>query len=243
MTKRIDAKAAARGLMQATLASALAMFAAAASAQPGYLTTTDGAPVRDPYGLCWHTSDRTAAQPWVPCDGASKAATSAPRPKPAPQAATPALQPAAPAAQPAAPVMQRLTLSSELLFDFDRAVLRPAGQSKLDELAGELKGAKVDHVAATGYAGRIGSESYNQNLSERRAQAVKDYLVQKGIDPQRAQTEGKGESDPVTGNECRNLGREWYGNAKLVACLQPDRRVEIEVRGTRQTVGLANTGS
>src|SRR5438094_2807309 len=106
MTKRIDAKAAARGLIQATLASALAMFAAAASAQPGYLTTTDGAPVRDPYGLCWHTSDRTAAQPWVPCDGASKAAASTPRPQPAPQAAAPALQPAAPAPQPAAPVMQ-----------------------------------------------------------------------------------------------------------------------------------------
>ena len=75
MTKRIDAKTAARGLMQATFASALAMFAAAASAQPGYLTTTDGAPVRDPYGLCWHTSDRTAAQPWVPCDGASNVTT------------------------------------------------------------------------------------------------------------------------------------------------------------------------
>ena len=243
MTKRIDAKATARGMMQATFATVLAMFAAAASAQPGYLTTMDSAPVRDLYGLCWHTSDWTATRPWAPCDGASNAAASAPQPKPAPQAAAPALRPAAPAPQPAAPVMQRLTLSSELLFDFDRATLRPAGQSKLDQLAGELKGAKVDRVVASGYAGRIGSETYNQKLSERRAQAVKAYLVHKGIDPQRVQIEDKGESDPVTGNACRNLGREWYGNAKLVACLQPDRRVEIEVRGTRQTVDLGNTGS
>src|SRR5207244_11175748 len=116
MTKRIDAKAAARVMMQATLASALAMFAAAASAQPGYLTTTDGAPVRDPYGLCWHTSDRTAAHPWVPCDGAPKAATPAPRPKPAPQAATPALHPAEPGPQPAAPVVQRRWRSVDVLF-------------------------------------------------------------------------------------------------------------------------------
>ena len=239
MTKRIDAKAAARGLMQATFASALAMFAAAASAQPDYLTTTDGAPVRDPYGLCWHTSDWTATQPWGPCDGVPKAAAPAPQPKPAPKAEAPA----APAPQPAAPVIRRLTLSSELLFDFDRATLRPAGQSKLDELAGELQGVKLDSVVASGYAGRVGTESYNQKLSERRAQAVRDYLVQKGIDPQRVQTEGKGESDPVTGDACRNLGREWRGNAKLVACLQPDRRVEIGVRGTRQTAGLGNTGS
>lgn len=243
MTKRIDAKTGARRMVQATFASALAMFAAAATAQPGYLTTTDGAAVRDAYGLCWHTGEWTATRPWVPCDGAPKAVAPAPRPQPAPQAAAPAAQPAAPAPQPAAPVIQRLTLSSELLFEFDRATLRPAGQSKLDELAGELKGAKLDSVVASGYAGRIGSESYNEKLSERRAQAVKDYLVQKGIDPQRVQTEGKGESDPVTGDACRNLGREWYGNAKLVACLQPDRRVEIEVRGTRQTAGLGNTGS
>ena len=237
MTQRMHAPAAARRLTQILLALALANFAAAANARSGYLTTGDGSPVKDPFGLCWHTSDWTPADRWAPCDGAPKAA--APAPRPAVQAAAPAPQRAVPAPQPA-PVIQRLTLSSELLFEFDSARLRPAGERKLDELAGELHGAKLDRLVADGYTDRIGSDSYNRKLSARRAQAVKDYLVRQGIDSRRVQAEGNGESDPVTGDACRGFGGASRGNAKLVACLQPDRRVEVEVRGSRQTASLGN---
>ena len=88
-------------------------------------------------------------------------------------------------------------------------------------------------IIAVGHTDRIGSEAYNQKLSIRRAEAVKAYLISKGIQPNRVYTEGKGEKQPVTGDKCRNLGPENQGNKKLIACLQPDRRVDVEVVGTR----------
>jgi len=75
------------------------------------------------------------------------------------------------------------------------------------------------------------------------AQAVKAYLAQKGVNEQRVQAEGRGESQPVTGDQCKNMGPERKKNAKLVACLQPDRRVEIEVLGSREVAGTGGTPS
>ena len=103
------------------------------------------------------------------------------------------------------------------------------GRQKLDEIADGLKDARVDEIVAIGHTDRIGPESYNEKLSERRAQAVKEYLVQKGVSEQRIVTEGKGEQNPVTGQDCSKMkGR------KLIQCFEPDRRVEIEVFGERE---------
>ena len=84
-------------------------------------------------------------------------------------------------------------------------------------------------VIAIGHADRIGGDAYNQKLSVRRAEAIKAYLVSKGLEANRIYTEGKGEKQPVTGDSCRRLS-----GAKLIQCLQPDRRTEIEVIGTRK---------
>jgi outer membrane protein OmpA-like peptidoglycan-associated protein len=122
----------------------------------------------------------------------------------------------------------RIELAADVLFEFDKADLRPDGQKKLDEVADRVKGANVQQVNAIGHADRIGSDDYNQKLSEKRAEAVKDYLASKGIGKD-VRAEGRGEAEPVTGEQCKGMSGQ-----KLKACLQPDRRVDIEVRGSRQ---------
>jgi OOP family OmpA-OmpF porin len=136
-------------------------------------------------------------------------------------------------------VIQKLTLSTDVLFDFGKSELKDSGKSRLDQLASEIKGADVDEIIAVGHADRIASDDYNQKLSEARAQAVKDYLTEKGAKSNVITAQGKGESQPVTGDDCKKLGAEKSSNKKLVACLQPDRRVEIEVLGSR----TVSTGS
>ena len=126
-------------------------------------------------------------------------------------------------------MIQKITMETDVLFAFDKAELREEGRRKLDEIAEGLKGAEVNEIVAIGHTDRIGPESYNEKLSERRAQAVKEYLAQKGVSESRIQVEGRGEQSPVTGDDCKGAkGR------KLIACFQPDRRVEIEVFGTRE---------
>jgi len=128
-----------------------------------------------------------------------------------------------------------VTLSADALFDFDKAVLRPEGKAKLDEVITKSLYIKIEVIIAVGHADRIGTDQYNQSLSERRAAAVKDYLVSKGMEPNRIHAEGKGESQPkTTADQCKGLGNENGRNKKLIACLQPDRRVEIEIIGTRE---------
>jgi OOP family OmpA-OmpF porin len=152
---------------------------------------------------------------------------------------TPAPAPLA-AAAPAPVVIEKITLSTDVLFGFNKAELTPAGQQKLDDLAKQAQGANVERVVLTGHADRIGSEDYNQELSEQRAQAVADYLQTKGVDSSRLQVAGKGESEPVTGDQCKRMGPESNKNQKLIACLQPDRRVDAELLGSReQTAGSA----
>lgn len=127
------------------------------------------------------------------------------------------------------PTADKIKLAADALFDFGEAVLQPEGKTKLDDLAAKAKGIKLEVILAVGHTDRLGSESYNQKLSERRAQAIKTYLVVKGIDPNRIYTEGKGERQPITGKNCADkLPRE-----KLIDCLKPDRRVEVEVIGSR----------
>jgi outer membrane protein OmpA-like peptidoglycan-associated protein len=129
------------------------------------------------------------------------------------------------------PEPQRFTLSADALFDFDKSILKPEGRRKLDELADTLRGTQHDTILVTGHTDRAGSVSYNQRLSERRAQAVKNYLQTKGLDAGKITAVGKGESQPtLKPTDCRGPGMT---RAAVIACLQPDRRVEIEVSGTK----------
>jgi OOP family OmpA-OmpF porin len=144
-------------------------------------------------------------------------------PEPAPVAAAPVyVAPPAPAAPaPPAPRFERYTLSSTELFGFDSAVLRMP-QPKLDEIASALSGnAQVTNVTITGYTDRLGSEKYNMDLSQRRADSVKTYLASKGIESGRLSAVAKGESNPVV--QCSETNR-----AALIKCLEPNRRVEVE---------------
>nr|MDP2192160.1 outer membrane beta-barrel protein [Rhodoferax sp.] len=132
---------------------------------------------------------------------------------------------------PPMPVPTRVTFSADSLFDFDRASIKPAGQRDLDKFAADLKGVNFDVIKVTGHTDRIGSHAYNLKLSTRRAEAVNNYLVvSAGIPAGKIAVKGVDGADPVTKpGDC--VGKK--ATPKLIACLQPDRRVEIEVTGTR----------
>ena len=155
--------------------------------------------------LCWRTGFWTEEMAIPECDPDDT-------PPVEKQAATPA---PAPLTSP-----EKITLSADALFDFDKAVLKPQGKASLDEFVGKLNMISYDLVIAVGHTDRLGSDEYNKRLSIRRAEAVKGYLVSKGISADRVFTDGKGESDPVTGNACRGEKR----TKALIDCLQPDRR-------------------
>jgi OmpA-OmpF porin, OOP family len=254
MTKRFNPTL---RLSAVAIAASLAAFAGSAGAQtgsggtpgiPGYVTSSDGRVALGGFGQCVRSGMWEPANSVDPCDRIARAEV----PAPPPVAAAPAVQPAPPPAPaplvvaPPRPVIQKLTLSADVLFDFNKAELKDSGKARLDQLAAEIKDADVDEIIAVGHADRIASEDYNQKLSEARAQAVRDYLGQKVANANRVTAQGKGESTPVTGDDCKKMGPESGGNRKLVACLQPDRRVEIEVLGSRQVAGgapAAGTGA
>jgi len=174
--------------------------------------------------LCWRNANWTPATAARGCDGAlvpppPPAPAAAPAPAPAPAAAAPAPAPTpAPAPQP--PAATKVTYAADAFFDFDKAVLKPEGRAKLDDLVGKVKDINLEVIIAVGHTDSVGSDQYNQRLSVRRAEAVKAYLVSKGIEKNRVYTEGKGEKQPVADNKTSE------GRAK-------NRRVEIEVVGTR----------
>ena len=144
----------------------------------------------------------------------------APAPAPQPQAA-PAPAPKAEPKPPPKPVAEKVTFAADVLFDFDKSAIKPEGRSKLDDLAGRVKGINLEVVIAIGHTDAIGTDAYNQRLSVRRAEAVKAYLASKGVEGNRIYTEGKGEKQPVADNKTRE------GRAK-------NRRTEIEVIGTKR---------
>jgi OOP family OmpA-OmpF porin len=129
-------------------------------------------------------------------------------------------------------VLEKVILSADTLFDFDRSVLKPEGMQALDNFFNKLAEVKFDLIIAIGYTDRLGAKEYNKSLSTRRAEAVKNYLVKnKGMDPSTVFSEGKGASSLVTGDACKG-DRKTEG---LIDCLQPERRVEIEVTGIRES--------
>ena len=234
--------------------SASVVFAQATPANSAYLLSATGAAnnnvVRSGrYGtnnascnLCWRTGFWTPAMAIAECDpdlvkkavAAVPAAPSAPVAPPAATAATAPTAPVAPPAAPAAPVappapsVQKITLASKALFDFDKAILKPEGQAVLDrEIVSRIKEVqKLELVLVTGHTDRLGSQQYNQKLSERRAAAVAAYLAAKGVPKDKIETLGMGKTQPVPGVVCEQKNRK-----ALIACLQPHRRVEVEVKG------------
>ncbi|BAO29788.1 OmpA family protein [Sulfuritalea hydrogenivorans] len=210
------------------LATLLGLSASALAQTPGvdmkgtvgYAIDQRGFVVKSGTGLCWRTGYWTPAMAVEECDPdlVKKA-------EPAPKSRAVA---AAPAAAPK-PAAQKVTLAADALFDFNKADLRAEGKAKLDKLAGDIKGIKLEVIIAVGHADRFGTDAYNQKLSEKRAESVKAYLVSKGIEPNRVYTEGKGEKQPITKpDQCKGPKSK-----KVIDCLQPDRRVEIEVIGTK----------
>ena len=168
--------------------------------------------------LCWRDANWTPATAAKGCDGALVVAAPAPPPvaAPAPRAAPPAPPPP----PPPPPAATKVTYAADAFFDFDKSVLKPEGKAKLDDLISKVKGINLEVIIAVGHTDSIGTDAYNQKLSVRRAEAVKAYLVSKGIEKNRVYTEGKGEKQPVADNKTAE------GRAK-------NRRVEIEVVGTR----------
>ena len=205
----------------AALATSMAGAFAQSSNQDTWLNGSGGLPWKNGTNeLCWRDGYWTPATAIAECDGALKPPAPAPAPAPAPVAApAPSAAPPAAAVVPA-PTSEKVTFAADAFFDFDKSVLKPEGRAKLDDLVSKMSGLNLEVIIAVGHTDSIGTDSYNQRLSIRRSEAVKSYLVSKGVEKNRVYTEGKGEKQPVADNKTAE------GRAK-------NRRVEIEVVGTR----------
>ena len=131
------------------------------------------------------------------------------------------------------PRVAKVTLAADTLFAFDSAKLSEDGRNMLDQLVSRMAGMDVEVILTTGYADRLGKDAYNQKLSERRAEAVKTYLSEKGVDGGLIQTEGRGAADPVVNCPKPAAGSQIRNMQDLIKCLAPNRRAVIEVIGTR----------
>jgi OOP family OmpA-OmpF porin len=170
--------------------------------------------------LCWRDASWTPATADENCDGALKPVAPPPPPPPPPAPAAAPVAPPPPPPAPPAPVSEKVTFAADTFFDFDKSTLKPEGKAKLDDLVSKTQGINLEVIIAVGHTDSVGTPTYNQKLSVARADAVKNYLVGKGIEKNRVYTEGKGEKNPVADNKTAE------GRAK-------NRRVEIEVVGTR----------
>jgi OOP family OmpA-OmpF porin len=231
--------------------STLAFASLTAAAEINNWLSSSGDVWKNSYGQCWRNGSWTPATAAPGCDGAiviepkaasnnsqnSAASSNAPQVEQAPaakqapsQADAPGLQPApasasssapSPAAAPAAAVSSKVTYAADAFFDFNKSVIKPEAKAKLDDLVDKIKAVNLEVIIAVGHTDAVGSDAYNQKLSMRRSNAVKAYLINKGVDKTRIYTEGKGEKQPVADNGTK------AGRSK-------NRRVEIEVVGARK---------
>ena len=210
---------------------AVAFAAAGAVHAEGAYLSAGGEPVRSASGECWRTGEWTPQGATTKCDPQLVAAPApvdiVETPAPAAAAEAPRFENATFEVQSPAP--RRVAFSTEVLFDFDGTELRADGRKVLDDLAQKLLATELESVAATAHADRMGDDAYNERLALRRADAIRTYLVGKGIPEKLMRVDSKGEREPVTAGRCDALGEESRRNSNLIACLQPDRRVEIEV--------------
>jgi OOP family OmpA-OmpF porin len=235
-----------RRFVSGALVGALAsLFAAGAAAQAnptnsGYWLFGYGTPQANVWrnssfgdpkigNLCWRTGYWAPSMAIEACDPDLVPKKPAPPPPPPAKPTPPPPPPPSPPPKPApAPQVQKITLAAKALFDFDKAVLKPEGKAAIDkDVIAKLKDVqKLELVLVTGHTDRIGSQQYNQKLSERRADAVRDYLVSKGVAKDKIETLGMGKTQPVPGVKC-----DMKAMKELIACLAPNRRVEVEVKG------------
>ena len=212
---------------------AVAALATAAGAQTR-VTAANGGPAIDNWQngtselvwkngtneLCWRDANWTPATAALGCDGAIVAAAAVTPGAVTPNApVVPGVTPTTPPA-PSPVVPSKVTFAADALFDFDKSVLKPLGRQKIDDLVSKIRGVNLEVIIAVGHTDSVGADAYNQRLSIRRAEAVKAYLVSKGIERNRVYTEGKGEKQPVATNA-------------TAAGRAANRRVEIEVVGTQ----------
>ena len=190
-----------------------------------YVQDSRGVIARNPFGLCWRTGYWTPADAVPGCDAPICVAPEklengkCVAPPPPPVVVAEAAPAPAPAPAPV-PTSEKVSYSADAFFDFDKSVLKPAGKAALDDLSSKLGDMNLEVIIAVGHTDSIGTDAYNQKLSIRRAEAVKTYLKEKGVEENRIYTEGKGETQPEADNTTA------AGRAK-------NRRVEIEVVGTR----------
>ncbi len=217
--------------VKATLVAILSVAAVAqAQTAGGYLIDGRNDVAKSGFGLCWRTGFWTPAMAIAECD--PELFKKDVLPAPLPKAAEP-VRPVAAAPQPApAPAAPKvITIASKALFDFNKAVLKPAARVQIDqEVVDKLAGiGKIKLIVVSGHTDRLGSALYNQKLSEKRAEAVKDYLVTRGLNGNAIETFGYGKTQPAQGvAKCDDkLPRK-----KLIACLEPHRRVVIEIQGS-----------
>jgi OmpA-OmpF porin, OOP family len=184
----------------------LALLAVSSLASAHDNWTSQAGVVVNSTGLCWRDSAWTPATAAAECDGALE---------PAPVKSAPKVE------KPATNTVQalRVTYLSRTLFDFDRAVLKPEGRKAMDQLIGRLSSVNVEVIIATGHTDNVGSDRYNLDLGLRRADAVRNYLVSKGLEPGRVYVDSKGEREPVATNKTAQGRRE-------------NRRVVVEVYGS-----------
>ncbi len=216
----------------AALACLGSIHVADASAQ-GYVTDTRGAIVKSGFGLCWRTSAWTPAMAVAECDPGlvpkPAPARPAPAPAPRPAAPAPAPKPAAPAAAKPKRCDATVALQSDQVFEFNKAALTAAAKARLekDVIGRLLTCATVEAVIVEAHTDRLGSQQYNQKLSDRRAESVKRHLVSRGVDAAKIETLGMGKT--VQSKSCPDAKNQ--SRKALIACLAPNRRAIISIKG------------
>lgn len=216
----------------AVLLSAMLSAPAMAQSTEGYWQSS-GMTTKSGTGLCWRSGYWTPAMATKECDPDLVPKAAAPKPAAAPAPAPRAVPAPAPAPKPAPAAAKpkrcdaTVTFGTDESFEFNKSTLKPAAMAKLDkDVVGKLaQCAKVDLVLVSGYTDRLGSPQYNQKLSEKRADAVKAYLVKKGVDASKVDTMGMGKTLQI--KACPD-GKD---RKALISCLAPNRRAVVEIKG------------
>lgn len=204
-----------------------------------YMTDSRGGLVKNNSGQCWRTGYWNAVDaandPHVcECDPASVSELVCKRDFSRPQVNIEQPRQMNPVAQPRIQNQpKRITLREDISFKFAQFALQQQGKNELDNVVNVANEVAAEKIVITGYTDRIGSEKANLVLSQRRADSVKNYLVEKGLPFNMITAKGLGESQPITGRACDGLGSENHKNKNLIECLAPDRRVDIDIYGTK----------